>query len=289
VSAFSKALEIGKANSEFCPVNEKQEKFLSTVFSSRSKDLELFSAEELCSIAAFTADEINKFLKSKGFFVELSPFQNPHDYGVASVMDVLVEWTGSGDESTLYTASGKKVASGNVTTGVKFYTSQNHNEVVAEISCKNGDTFCMSIADKEREDLDLLQFVNAINLDKNKKIETEFGGVHYPMIDYNQEVDISYFKGMSFEGHSHISGESGKYSVVEAKQQTMLRMNQAGARAKSSVAMSMMFESCAIPRPSLKIDRPFFVWANRKDLTLPYFAGYMTEKDWKKPEWKPWH
>jgi hypothetical protein len=106
-----------------------------------------------------------------------------------------------------------------------------------------------------------------------------FGGLRFPMVDLNQQVDINWLKKMS----TYALGET--WEISQAKQQTKLRMNHLGARAQSAVAIGgMMITSVRPPDPpDLVIDRPFMVWFERAGLNRPLFSGHITPDDWKEP------
>ena len=78
-----------------------------------------------------------------------------------------------------------------------------------------------------------------------------------------------------------------EFAIAQALQQTKLKLNHIGAKVESAVAIRMM--RCASfrkPKPPLAIDKPFFVWATRDGMAVPYFSGYITEEDWKEQDKK---
>ncbi|HYL98166.1 MAG TPA: hypothetical protein VEZ90_04370, partial [Blastocatellia bacterium] len=63
---------------------------------------EIPGIEEIESIASWDASEIDDFLRRRGFSIELRPF-DPQTFGVASVLDLLVEWVKEGHKTTVTT------------------------------------------------------------------------------------------------------------------------------------------------------------------------------------------
>jgi serine protease inhibitor len=72
--------------------------------------------------------------------------------------------------------------------------------------------------------------------------------------------------------------------ISQAIQQTILKMNEEGARAKSAFAGYMPLGT-RIPKekPDMIIDAPFLVWFMRPLLNKPLFVGYIATEDWKNP------
>jgi hypothetical protein len=297
VSALVKGLEMGKANGPFCPVNtrdekgELQETFLSKFFSQGVEALGKFSPEELRTIASKSASEINQWLSDNGFDISLDEFTDLDDFGTASIMDVTVKWQTEGEEKPLFRSHHEGDASGTVyipgafiDTDVIVTTVKNHPHPVARINCVNGDKFYITLVDRPRDRFDLIQHLTEI-MNPEQRLSAEFRAVHYPMVDLNQEVDIDFFKGMAFSGVGRESERSGSYKIKQAKQQTIFKLNHVGARAKSAAAFAFAFECCVMvpEKEPLVIDGPFFAWITREGLPYPYFAGYVTEEDFKRP------
>src|SRR5215469_16290866 len=88
VTALVKAEETIEPQRTWEAVNSQQERFLTAFFTSCRQ--ESSSIEEIESIAAFSAEEINRFLREHGFTIQLKPFQNDgrwKEFGIASVLD----------------------------------------------------------------------------------------------------------------------------------------------------------------------------------------------------------
>ena len=84
----------------------------------------------------------------------------------------------------------------------------------------------MTIIDNVPDDnLDLI--MKAAELSKNIQIAGyNFGGLRFPMVNINQQVDIGWLKGMQTVDKYDLS-----YYISQALQQNKLRINEVGARA----------------------------------------------------------
>lgn len=274
IFALRKMLEYGSALTNFSSVNELQKEFLTKFFESGTKDLSFFSEKELESIASNDAEIINSFLRERGFGIRLDPFEKPTDFGVASVLKVLIEWFEKGEKVKIKAKDGQIYPGISLDRSIyKLTRSKYHASPIAEISCKNGDKVYITIADKKYDTWDLLN--RTILLTKEREYQYGYDGFYFPMVDLDQEVDIGFFENMNFEG------EKFPYKIKTAKQQTKFKMNEIGAKVESAVCYAV-YAACAMePDPPLVIDKPFFVWIVRKNTKIPYFAGYITEEDWK--------
>lgn len=244
----------------------------------------LFSVAELRAMASSSVKEINRFLKENGFDISLEPFSDPSDFGTASIMDVVAKWCVEGkSEHISFEKENKAYFGALVEGGVTALLSSCHPHPIAHIKCKNNDDFFITIADCERESFDLLSYAHEITT-KNT-VSAEFDAVHYPMVDHKAEVDISFFKEMSFLGTNPTTNQKGNYKIKEAKQQTIFLLNESGVKAKSAAAFAAVMECCMVRTPCkpIVINKPFFVILRRPGMLFPYFAGYITVEDFKPP------
>ncbi len=228
---------------------------------------------EIESIASFSADEVNAFLKECGFTIQLEPW-SPPDFGVASVLDLLVEWIEAGEATVVTTDDGRQFPGVRIgDAGVRFFDAPDHPNPVAGLETKSGDHVYMTVLDQPPGGFDLI--AQAQQLAGNKRPNEQFGGLVFPMVDLNQEVDITWLVDMS------TCTEDGLPAIIfQALQQTKLKMNEIGARAESAVAIAMVRGR---PQPDYVINRPFLVWFERDSLSKPLFVGHITPDDWHNP------
>ncbi len=135
----------------------------------------------------------------------------------------------------------------------------------------------MTIVDNPPSGFELVDLVNGIEGDMQPLYN--YDAVIFPMITYDQEVDISWIKRL------YTIGNDGRIAkITQALQQTKFRMNEKGAKVESAVAMVVTRECVMMSKPDLVIDRPFVLWIRRPGLSQPFFVGYFTKETWKKPE-----
>ncbi|MDO8599294.1 MAG: serpin family protein [bacterium] len=115
--------------------------------------------------------------------------------------------------------------------------------------------------------------------DSELDVHDEYDGVTFPMVSYDQQVDISWLRGLHTTGDDELPA-----IIVQALQQTRFRMNDVGARAESAVAFGMTRSmSMERPKPELIINEPFLCWIRRPNCRLPLFVGYFDTDSWKDP------
>lgn len=279
VTALLKAEEIIGAQRTWRTVNSRQALFLKDFFVPCREESRSIAGIE--SIAAFTAADINRFLRERGFKIELPPFQNNDrvkEFGIASVLDLLVNWLKPGSETTLKGQNEQMYPAARLKSEVSsFYQAADHTYPIAQLKTTSNDLVYMTRLDRARADFELLQY--ARQLAGSLKPIYDYEAVVFPMVDLKQEVDVSWLINLET---TSASGEPVK--ITQALQETHLAMNQTGARAQSAFAGTVAVALAhRMPKPDLLIDGPFLIWFQRPGLTEPLFVGYITEQDWKNP------
>ncbi len=276
VSALDKADDMIGKGRKWNSVNYDQGTFLPIFDTLREQARGL---KEIQSMASRSAEEINNFLASKGFQIKLDPFEEPTDFGTASVLDVLVEWLVEGHITQITSArDGKSVFPAvSLVAGVSFARAAIHKNPIVVIETKSGDRLCMTVGGR-LESFDLLNKINALSLGMAPVYD--YNGVVFPQVDLDREVDISWLKQLWTTAEDHHD-----YEVTQALQQTKFRMNEKGARAQSAVAIGISRCTSIQPvRPPVVIDEPFLVWIERPGLKQPLFTGWISEENWKTPK-----
>lgn len=273
VGALLGALDFLNAK-DWSEVNETQKEFLAQFYNgatNESRDL-----KELETRASTVAAELNSFLKERGFSITLDEFKD-NEFGVVSILDVLVEWVEKAQRRKLQ-HEGKMYDAAYLDDNFSAFKVEGHEFPVARIDTKrSGEYVYLTRSSKALESLELMNAVKNLQ-SKLEPDDTNYDGLLFPMVELNQEVDISWLQNMfTMKG-------TQKWSVAKALQQTKFRMNEEGARAESAVALTMRCASVARPKPILKIDGPFFAWIVRDGLSMPLFAGYITPEEWKDPK-----
>lgn len=268
------AFFLGVGPLEWHAVNQQQQNFLDHYFVKR-KELNEFSSKEIRSWASKSDLFLNTILKKEGFSIQLKPFSSPNEFGVVSILDVYVEWIKEGEISTI-TFQEKNYPSVTIKQDFSVFSSPRHVHPIAAIKTKpkgwwpfkSQDVVWMTVANKPLSGFKLLDRIHEIRRQLAKKDNYTF--VTFPMVDLNQEENVSWLCGMTIKGSI----------LTQALQQTRFKMNELGARAKSAVAIAL-FRSAL--EEGVVIDRPFYIWIERPGVSEPIFAAYITENFWKNP------
>ena len=262
-------------------VNIAQKSFLAEFFGGLRQVLD--KIKEITGIASWDAAVINRFLSDHGFSITLEPFDD-QTFGVASVLDLMVEWVTEGIRTTIRSSRlAQEYPAVRLTDGVNFARADSHPHPIAAVSTKSGDLVMMTKLDQMPPgEFGLVDLAGALTKE-GEYVYDEFGGLVFPMVDLNQEVDLSWLLGL------WTVGDDGKRATItQAKQQNKLRMNEKGARAQSAAAVAVTRECISIPKPDMVIDGPFLVWFVRLELGdpqryIPLFVALVTEADWCDP------
>lgn len=254
-------------------LNNRQEEFLKTKLS----DLEMDEiGNDLESIVSLDFQEVNDWIKSRGFEIKLTDPNNPGAIAVASILKVFLKWRKKGRASNL-SYNSKPYPAVVIDDDVTVYKDENiHPHPIACIETLNGKVYMsilnhMPVGDEGlREKVLSLQTLCLYN---ENVIPCD--GVVFPMIDYDQEVDISWLVGLS-------AGLS--YFIGEALQQTKFRMNEYGALAESVAAMGCYRGMTFNKDFKVNIDEPFVLWVEKEGVGTPLFMGIFCEDSWKRPE-----
>lgn len=260
------------------PINSYQESFLSQYFDSRG---DIPSIPEIESRASRNASELNKFLRARGFDVQLERLERD-EFAAASVLDLQVKWLQGGTATKLFTGNRENYyeAVSIDKFGADIYSSTEHDEPIVKLRTKTGDTvFITPHDDCPKNRLFLPQIAQTIqnDLESHHKPLVEYEGVIFPMVDLNQKIDIRWMKGM------YTTGDDGKLAIVsQALQQNILRINEIGAIAKSGVALGMT-RSMSVDKMPFIVNGPFLIWFSRQGIKDPLFVGHIEKDAWKNP------
>lgn len=273
VAAIKGVEKILGPNLAWRAANDTQQRFLAEQYDQCVSEVE--QLEFIETLASLEADEINSFLAERGFSIKLEPFKE-HEFGVASVLDIGVEWKIKGIKSPIEYL--KKEYPGVVMDegyGVRLHP--NHPNPIARIETKSSDLVNLTILDKAPEGLELAALAESLEKDATD-VYNGYECLRFPMVDMNHQTDISWLLEMK----TSALGED--WAISQALQQTKLRINEKGARAQSAVAVGViMITSVRQPKPDLLIDKPFLCWFTRPGVRKPTFVAYVTPEDWKEP------
>jgi len=186
-----------------------------------------------------------------------------------------------GEITTVYNEKGRfpavsiKSDGGNV--GM-FLNRGIHPFPIAKVGTKSGDMVFMSVLDSiPRDTFAITEKVDHLRTLTDQTPCGYCDGVIFPMVDYNRQVDISWIQGM---GTGALPDD---WYISQAIQQTIFRMNEKGAHAKSFQGFQGFQGSASVDR-WVQIDKPFILWIERPTIQIPLFTGVFAEDVWKKPD-----
>lgn len=265
-----------KAKTPWTAVNDEQRRFLAQFFTA-DVQREAANIPEIVSIAARTADAINRFLREQGFSIALDPFTGDDPFGVASVLNAAISWTKVGEITSIGVGAMEYPAvrlSGD-DNQLDFYRAAGHAHPIVRVATRTGDRVFMTVAGLGYSDLE--RVTQARELSRMREVVDDYDGLVFPMVNLSHQPDISWLKGM------FAVGEDGRLAAIsQAVQETRFRMNEHGARVESAAAIGVM-RGMSRPRNDLVINEPFLLWIERDGLSLPLFTAYITPEDWKNP------
>jgi hypothetical protein len=235
---------------------------------------EVIRVPEIEALASRNANDLNVFLERRGFAPTFGPF-GPSACGAASVMDVVARWRHRGEASSLRTRAGHDVPAVSADArAVEFFRADSHPHPIARMHTPTGDAVWMTMHEGPLEAKDL----GAVGpLAEQKRPVDEFKGLVFPMVDLATNADLPWLVGL------HTADACGQpVALDQVRQETTLRMNEMGVRARSATSMTIVLGS-PLPRRPHVIDRPFLVWLERPGLSRPMFIAWLTEDCWRRP------
>jgi hypothetical protein len=253
------------------PANADQERFLRVFFDTRD-DLAQLSAAELRAWASRDAVELNAVLEREGFTIGI-PALGPGEFGVLSILDVLVEFVREGERASVVCDGTTYPAVRLQPAGIVAPGRGDHEDPVVVLATGSGDRVCLTIADRRRSGFDLLARIEELRAGLDRATDPP-GAVVFPMVDLALEVDLDWLVGL----HTDAGGDP--YAVTYGAQQTRFRMDPRGARVESAAVADVVFLSATV---DLVIDGPFFCWIERDGVRAPILAAYIDQEHWADP------
>ena len=285
LSALVKSEDVLGAGRVWSAVNALQSRFLGDFFVRRS-ELSCFSEKELRAWASMTAYDLNEILAREGFSIRLSDF-NRGEFGVVSILDVMVEWLVMGRHLSLPVEKQMYPAVHMMPTGliedmpVRLFDatmSSVHPHPLVRLNTRSGDSVCMTIADHVYDDFGLMSRIDDIRC-RSEITPILASWLLFPMVDLDLETILDWLVGM----HT-VAANGENANIIQAVQQTKFKMNHLGARVKSAVGMGVTRTSVRVDvAEPILIDEPFFLWIERPCLSFPLMYAYIDEQHWKDP------
>lgn len=258
-------------------VNKQQRDFVPLMVDVMPFVQRLVDEKVLKAHISWKAAPVNDWFKKNGFKIELRQQANPDTFYVGSIYEQLVRWAFEGRRFPLKAANGQEYRDAvKMEMGVSFYEAKNTSEGIARIVTKNPNDFAymVKLSKPSTEPFGLLK--QAQEFEQQLEPSHSFGGLQFPMVHIDHSVSLDWLVNFWTQRDS-----GQKASVSEAKQQSILKINEKGALARSGAGVSMTLES--MPMPPLVMDSQFLFWISRVGMPLPMFAACVHPDDWKNP------
>lgn len=235
-----------------------------------------FSSDELQSFISDNAHDINVELKRAGFSIRLEQIPQLALYA-ATILKVMVQWREKGIKTEMRVGDMLYDAV-HMHKGFLTYHAPGHDHPIFILMTKNNDLVFMTKAKEHCTNFALLN--KALTLQESVRPDTiSYDQLIFPMIDLSEKNDISWLMGLTLA-----EAASGYPEVNQIIQETIFKMNEEGALAKSAVATVIAFKSPSFKIPLVyTMDAPFLCWISRPGMKYPLFASYLDCEHWKNP------
>lgn len=259
-------------------VNDPQTAFLPLLDLVRPHIPALKAAGLLDAKVSWVAQVINDWFKERGFSIQLTEQGDPNTFYAGSIYEQLVHWLIPGERQPLVGKNGKTYQDAvRMEKGVAFYNSPAVKRTIVALKTKGevDEAYMVQLDTPSVEPFGLLQLAQKVGQTLNPA--RGFGELQFPMVHIDHTTDVGWLVNF------WTMRDSGQKAwVSEAKQQSILKINEKGALAKSAFGMAVTLETF-IQKMPLVIDSPFLFWISRQGYPLPLFAAWVDYTEWKNP------
>jgi hypothetical protein len=223
------------------PANERQQQFLDWYVTHRAEIAKMGGLEALASTSY---QKLNQFLLDHRFEVQFEPFDG---IGVASILDLLVEWLVTG---TLTAIERREQQDGQPTlvsypafeisaAGVHIYEPDSSTDPpLVRVQTKSGPDLWLAQHPAPLSGLELALAAQRLltnHLAGRRQLSERWtAGVVIPMLEIDTQPDMSWLAGL------HLGPAGDLWEVAQAFQQFKLRANERGARVKVATGVALM-------------------------------------------------
>lgn len=269
-------------NPPFVATNPQQQEFID-MYINLNDQLIYFAMGEMGGFAYNDSTFMNRKLAERGFtaFLRDRFVPSSNKFGIAAESDVQVNWSHNGIKTSLKGADGNNYPAIRLTENVNLYKIGKRKIISVQAEPKEityftaekpvtvtlAETVWLTPADEPLEGHALEARIKEIKTALTAKVrKTRKTEVVLPMVDLVEETNVPWLAGLKIAGYPH--------EIAEAKQLTRFKMG--GYRGQ---------QICGTETPhTVVIDRPFYIWIERENVSHPIFAGYITEKNWAEPK-----
>ena len=264
-AALAKALEIIQSNA-WNPINESQRNLLSVAGNISTTDFQTLAMQ---TIASYSAEEINNFLKENGFDIRLEKFSN-NEFGVASILKILMTWLESSSE-TIHGGDRANYQGVKIKQNIALFDSPHSLGYIGRITSKEGfDMYLTRITEKPENEEKLFAIAQQLMKTKSDKVAASLDSISFPEVNMDCKPDVSWLIGMY----------AGQNIISKALMQTKFTMDKVGAKAEAAAAIGV--RKCIVPsNNNLIFDQPFMAWIEKPGIALPTFVAWCDYDSWK--------
>jgi len=251
--------------------NDTQKLFLAWYDAHRDEVAQL---DGLNAVASRSYDALNAFLQEHGFKPQFQPFDG---VGVASILDMLVEWLKAGTPVIVDRFEPKQhfeYPGFSLSHGVTCHDLPDATEPLVQVQTKTGhNLWLMTVPTAPDSGMELA--LKAVHLlDAPRSPSTRWVGMHLPVLEMELEPDLNWL----------LDCNNGEWAITQAFQQFRLRVNQTGARVKVATGVVAKRGLAMGPRPYI-FARPFMGWFTAPGHgNLPLAAFWADYDSWRQPE-----
>lgn len=246
--------------------NHDYQRFIGSIYARMSSVVDELPYIE--SFAAREIDTLNEELAKRGYTIRLAP-EPPVDGAVVSFLELLVRWKERGEkcfierDGVAYPASQNKKGT---------HYAELHGQPMVQIDTDDPNIIVV-LAKHNTQPADLHGAAEDILANRRP---VHYTGVKFPFIDLHDEPDLDFLIG------TRIKGSKDELTITQALQETILKMNNIGALAKSALAVGATrtaFEKEKI----LVFDEAFqVIFARATDKTI-LFTAWCDTDSWQDP------
>ena len=266
--AVAAALKAGGVLNKDWMAGNSEQKYLVDHLPNAGQELSKIPKDMLDGIAQTGGvDKVNKFLADKGMDMRLDPVGG-NDLAMAAVLSLKGAWAGRNSTMNI---DGKDYAAATVG-GVQAF-KQNDTDVV-QLYKKDGVTvYAAPIGDDKLSSYQVTERAHQLTPGADAVPQEGITKVQLPKVDKNVQTDLVGLKGLTATDGTRIT---------QAKMQTKLAIDEKGFSAEQGVAMAttrgLSFND------TVKLDKPFLVWATKDGVSQPLFATSVGPEYWKDPK-----
>ena len=255
-------LSDGNMTINVVPSTKTQKEFFSIFGEFKSPD------DFLRSVASNDTEEINKWLLENNFTAQFDEGL-PQSIYASCMQDIFIEWLNEAERTSI-SYDGQSYPAIGISNAVVLSAPVVHPHPVALVKTKNDETVFISRIDGIPEGrFGLVELVHHMSM---VKAPSKYKGVVVPMIDYNEEDEISSLEGLAVY-------DNPPHSISKAFYRTRFRMNEMGKKGEGSTDI----DSPSMDGWPCVVDGPFAVWVQKGSSKFPIFVGVFCPDSWKDP------